>query len=327
MKHILTYITILVLALTAVSCSDNSKPMPIQRLDSFVYNYSNYSDKGRRDTIALFAPGIELYLMYNDERADDPVHALEVMSHSPAVVVFGGDVNSIITDLSAQEEQLGQAAANLQRYLPGTAIDKVYSTVTANPYQSVVVSDSLVLVALNHYLGADYAGYNGLPDYLRRLKTLDRLPSDVVEAVISVNNPYDPAANERLANRMLYDGAILYAIHRMLPDTPLDVLGGWTKEEFDWLESNESRIYGAMIENELLYSTSEDDMQRLLDPAPATPAINANAPGRAARYIGYRIAEKYADAHDSDDIVSRMLSADWYNGSNTLAESGYIYKD
>ncbi len=39
--------------------------------------------------------------------------------------------------------------------------------------------DTVVIVALNHYLGSDYEGYASFPDHLRRLKSAERLPLDV----------------------------------------------------------------------------------------------------------------------------------------------------
>ena len=162
-----------------------------------------------------------------------------------------------------------------------------------------------------------------MPEYRRRTKMAGFIPADVVQAVVSVSYPYQPSDNERLLNRMLYDGAVLYAMHRLLPTLSLSELTGWTDDEVKWLDSNEKQLYGAMIERELLYSTSEDDMRRMLDPSPVTSILHSEAPGRAARYIGYRIAESYASRHDGDGVVSAMLSPAWYNGASTLAGSGY----
>lgn len=312
------------LILAATSCRGTDEhTATIHRLDRFVADYETLDDASRLAGLDSLSTGISLYLQYNGEDPADIDAALRYLSHSPAVVVFGRDVASTIDDLTPVEERLGRASAIIGRELPAARFTGLYAMVSGDPFQSVIVSDSTVLIALNHYLGTDYPGYNGMPEYRRRTKSTQYISPDVVQAVISVGYPYEQSADEKLLNRMLYDGAVLYAMHTALPDLSMSELTGWTDDEIKWLADNERQIYGAIIERDLLYSTSEDDMRRLLDPAPQTTLLHTEAPGRAARYTGYRIAESYASKNSGEGTLAHILSPEWYNGQNTLAESGY----
>lgn len=311
------------LAVIVSACSDKPDPMPVQRLDRFVARYETLTPRQRSVQYDSLKSGADIYLMYNGESPDNADEAFMYLAHTPAVSVFSGDVEQRIGDLTGVEAALGYASDFISRELPDARFSDVYAVVSADPFESVVVSDSIVLVALNHYLGADYAGYQGMPAYRRRVKSAQFMAPDIVEAVVAVAYPYQPAADGKLLNRMLYDGALLYAMHRALPDFTFSQLTGWTDDEVKWLTDNEKQIYAAIIERDLLYSASHDDMRRLLSHAPATTVIHHEAPGRAGLFIGFRMVEAYVNAHRDDYTLRQLLSPSWYNDPGTLAAASY----
>ncbi len=308
--------------LLVTACGSDNKPMEIKRLDRLVAQFDRTDAADRDAQIADMQPGIELYLLYNGEPTDDVAASLQYMSHTPAVSVFSADVDALLPSLDTVETELGKLAENISKDLPAASFSDVYAIVSANPYESIVVSDTTVMVALNHYLGADYAGYQGLPDYRRALKTSQRIPIDIAEAVVSVAYPYQAASDERLVNAMLYDGAVLYAMSELMPWESVATLAGWSESDLTWLEANETEAYNAMIERDLLFATSADVFDRLLSPSPATTILHPDAPGRAARFTGYRIAREYV-ANNPGTTLAELLSPAWYNSSETLAKSGY----
>lgn len=166
---------------------------------------------------------------------------------------------------------------------------KVYGVVW--PYsQSVAVVDTTVVVALNHYLGPDYEGYASFPEYIRRLKTAERMPLDVGEAWISARYPFpDSVASPTLMQRMAYQGAVLAAVADELQVTDGPLLLGWTPEEWKSAKDNEREAWRRIVGGEMLFSDDPLLAGRLLSPSPATVDVSPDAPGRLGRFVGLRM--------------------------------------
>lgn len=166
---------------------------------------------------------------------------------------------------------------------------RIYGIIS--PYQqSVVVIDTIILVALNHYLGEDYPGYASFPGYLRKLKTADRLPADIAEAWTASRHPFaDSIASPTVVQQMVYQGAVLAIVADMLGMADGGELMGWSREDWDDAEANEREAWHRLVSRGILFSDDPDMAARLTNPAPSTPDISPDAPGRLGRFIGLRI--------------------------------------
>ncbi len=190
-----------------------------------------------------------------------------------------------------------------------------------NPYrQPVVVSDSIIFIGLNHYLGPDNAAYTGFPEYVRRLKTLRRLPVDVVEEFIYDRYKSTTAERPTLLTAMLFTGAVHNTALKMLPEATSEALVlGMADEEYRWCRDNEQRIWQQLIEEKLLYSADPDIINKLLRPAPAATLINLNAPGNTVQYIGLQIARAY----ERNTGLQATPTDEYVNNKQTLIRSKY----
>lgn len=235
--------------------------------------------------------------------------------------IFEPEVKRRLGDLSAADKRLQKAYANIEREFGGDMLPaKVYGLVL--PYnQAVIRVDTVMLVSLNHYLGADFEGYESFDAYRRALKTPERLPYDIVEAIIATGHPYDGDAYSTVVSRLLYEGALVNAVMLTMPHADLATALGYSKEQLEWCEKNESRIWQRMVEGDMLYSKSQLTADKLVAPSPATTLIHQEAPGRVGRYIGYKIVEKLAkNKHYS---AAKLLSKDVYGAEASLRDSQY----
>lgn len=228
--------------------------------------------------------------------------------------MFAPEIGASIASLDSVEQVLGHALA-------GRDSMRLVGVIT--PYSQAVVThpDGYVFIGLNHYLGADSEAYAGFPEYLRRRKVLSRMPIDVVQAVIARDYPAGVSDDDRLINRLLYQGALLNAVGKALPEGTTDAsLLGMTDEEFAWCEANEARIWQTLIERDLLFSAEgARHAPSLMRPAPASTLINANAPGQAALYIALRIVRSYEHETGTDALPSPAFFRD----SQSLVKSKY----
>lgn len=245
----------------------------------------------------------------------------------PAVKLFSADVQRLLPPLDSVETVLGHVKARMAEQLPDIGWKRTFAIVWPYSQSISYCSDGSVLVALNHYLGADYPGYaSRFPAYIAANKTPGMLPVNLAEAILSSEYAYagpDNGNPPTLLNRMLHDGAIAYAMKSCLPAaTPLSTLLGISPEQAEWLIRNEAEVWRLMMERRLIYSTDPQLADRLLGRAPASHAISPDAPGMTARFIGMRIIEAYAGTHPGTTI-GQMLSPDFYNSTQSLIDSNY----
>lgn len=313
-----------------VSCSDNARragdgltDMPIERIDRLVYHYNGLDSVSRKNFADSMLPGIDIYLRVAgiDRDSVEVETALTILSKSQPVKVFSPDVEARLKSIENIETSISDALQRLRTALPKVHVSHIYGIVS--PYrQSVITADSVVLVALNLYLGKDYRGYAGFEDYFRRTRESERIPYDVIEATVASHYPIDNDKAKTILSKMLYHGALVHAIMSSMPDADLSLALGVSDKELEWLESNEASIWDKFIQQGFLYSNSDVDASKLLNPSPSTPIIHPESPGRVGRYIGYAIVKSYIDKH-TDVTLERLLSPDFYGETKTLIDAGY----
>ena len=247
---------------------------------------------------------------------------VEAWMSSQAVSVFTPDVDSVFTDTAYVARSLGGILANAESQ--GLALPRrLYATVVYGRPESVLFVDSVMLVALNHYLGADYPGYSHWPVYMRLGKTPQALPYDLAEALVATSYPYSLEGGDATAlSRMIYEGVLTHAKMSLVPDGSLGDALGYTDAQMRWLEENEGSIWRSIIHRQLLYDTSESTADRLVAPSPEVSVVEPAAPGRVGRYIGSRIVSAYLADHP-DATLPQMLSPEFYKGNSVLINSQY----
>ena len=250
--------------------------------------------------------------------------AVAIYSRGKGVTMFVPDIQQRFTAQDSIEKVLTDTRYILADELPGIKWKEIYGGVSTYN-QSILMTDSIMLVGLNHYLGEDYPAYAYFEPYQRTVKTQRHLPYDITEAMIVGKYPYVADENASLLNRMLYDGALIYMVMKSLPEADLSEAMGYSPEEMKWAIENEGNIWRRIIEQGYLYSTDRSLAERMCRPAPASPSIHPDAPGRIGRFIGYRIVDTYMHNHPDYD-ARRLLSPDFYNSTSTLIDAGYSPK-
>jgi hypothetical protein len=198
-----------------------------------------------------------------------------------------------------------------------------YATVVWNNRRSIAVEDSVLLVALNHYLGPTHEAYEGWPEHVRAEKDRRYLVCDITEAVLSASHPYS-AANESVYSRLLYDGALTYLKSVLVPGATAALSTGFGDAQFDDIESHRAYVWHRLSADNgtMLYSTDRRIIDGLFSPRSASTLLSADAPGRAIRVTGYDIVKSYVENHP-DMPLKRLLTPEFYDNQNTLVEAKY----
>lgn len=319
MKHIATYIILFAAALFAASCGRHAAPQPpapparMIRLDSAALGC---------DSAAFVAAGYPARLWLRIVGADtaDLSGYFASLQGKP----YNGPVRSKFASTDSLAHELGSIFNNVARLLD--VVPPAVAATVVSPYnQSVVTADSVVFIALNHYLGPEYEFYAWFPDYQRRLKHRSRIGVDVAEAVISEKYPYYPATKYPTAlSRMAAEGAVVEAVMRLTGVSEQEALG-YTDDEYHWLLDNQQQAWESLLARNLVFSTDPAVVETLVRPNSVTSCLHAEAPGRAGRFIGHRVVASYLAAHPSTTL-SDLLSPDFYNDQKLLEKAGYVGK-
>ena len=99
---------------------------------------------------------------------------------------------------------------------------------------------------------------------------------------------------------MIYHGKRLVATEALIQESPIHEVLGYSKAEYDFLESNERQIWEVFVRENLLFSSDIMVRQRLVQPAPFSKmgtTMDMEIPGRVAQFIGYRMIRSYAENH------------------------------
>lgn len=237
-------------------------------------------------------------------------------SKSAAVKLFTPAVDSVFPTLDPYEEMLGLILDNLKSEgfnLP----DRHYAAVVWGNKRPCVVTDSIVFISLNHFLGKDFPGYSPWPEYMRRNKTPDQLPYTLTETMLNSDYPYIRTEESTALSRMMYEGAIIYTLVKTIPGATLAKAMGYSEDQLDWLDKHYKELWDKIITKDYLYSTSHQVAERLVGPAPSTSIISPEFPGRAGTYLGYRLILEYI-SNNTKVSLPTLLSPTFYNDPTNL---------
>lgn len=319
MRNLLIY---LIVAVSVVSCGDkHAERKKIERLDIAMSLYADMSRSERDSLINVCGDVIDAWFaIMGRSVVNDSV--LEAYSDSRVVTLFTFDVNARFLAMDSVECILALLEKSIRDRLENKQLGRLLSVVS--PYnQSIFTIDSIMFIGLNHYLGSDYAGYDYFEIYQRATKTAKHLPYDVAEAFLAQNYPYKPDDDATVLTEMLYHGAVLYAVMSLVSDADLQEALGYDTYQMEWVEENESEMWNALISRGLLYSTSQADADRLMRPSPATMILHQDCPGRAGRYIGYRIVCSYMSNFERTSL-DELLKPSFYSSPQSLVDAKYL---
>jgi gliding motility-associated lipoprotein GldB len=210
------------------------------------------------------------------------------------------EVGKAFPDFENEKQELTALFQHIKYYFPVFIVPKVITLTSEVQYNSrVIFADSLLLLGLDNYLGADHKFYVGIQDYISAELDKKFMISDVAD---NFARKVVPRLNDRtfLAD-LIYYGKILYIKDKLLPNADDAIKIGYSLDEIDWAIGNEEPMWRNFIEQEHLYSTDQTLRIRFLDPAPFSKfglELDNESPGRLGRYIGWQIVRAFMDKNE-----------------------------
>ncbi|MEW2919997.1 gliding motility lipoprotein GldB [Muricauda sp. ANG21] len=207
------------------------------------------------------------------------------------------EVNKAFGDFESESEGLESLFKHIKYYFPGFEEPKVVTLTSDVRYNDrIILTDTLLLIGLDNYLGEDHHFYEGIQRYIAAGLDKKFLTSDVASAFSKKVLTYP--RNRTFLSRMVYYGKELYLKDRLLPSITDAQKIGYTHEEMEWAMANEEQMWRYFVEGELLYSTDSQLDRKFLDPAPFSKfglELDNESPGRLGRYLGWQIVRAFME--------------------------------
>lgn len=174
-----------------------------------------------------------------------------------------------------------------------------------------IVTDTIVLISLDTYLGTDHHFYEGIQRFLtsnmKRSQIVSDLAANYSEGYIFQNKP------KTLLDDMVYFGKQLYFKDKMIPFKSDAEKIGYSEEQIDWAQANESEIWRYFIERELLFSTDNSLAGRFIADAPFSKfylELDSESPDKIGQYLGWQIVRSYMKNNDVPFMEMLQKDAD-----------------
>lgn len=243
------------------------------------------------------------YKFFLDGDLDDSTNLIQIKNYltDPLILNLYDDCIKKYPDVNDLNAAFTKALRYFKMYYPEKKIPRVYTYISGMDHEyPIKYADSVLIVALDMYMGSSYKNYKmlGVPVYrLYRFRKESIVPDCMKEiAYTLVDNSKD---NKNFLDYILYEGKILYFLDATLPDTPDSLKINYTTKQMDWCTINESKVWSFIIDKKILYSQETTLIMKLLADGPFTAVFSKQSPPKVGVWIGWQIIRAYMDENES----------------------------
>ncbi|WP_452221733.1 gliding motility lipoprotein GldB [Lacinutrix salivirga] len=214
---------------------------------------------------------------------------------------LSAETKKAFQDFKSTKTEITKLFQHLKYYYPEFKTPRVVTTTSSVDYRNkVIVTDSIIFIALDTYLGTDHKFYETLQAYIKADMKKEQIVVDLAEAYA---NKYSfKTQSKTLLDEMITTGKKLYFKDVMLPFKTDAEKIGYTSEQLEWAKANESYIWRYFVDRELLFDTDAKLPSRFIINAPFSKFyledVDTESPGKIGQYIGWQIVRSYMKHND-----------------------------
>jgi hypothetical protein len=319
-KRIKIFFRIVLLGIACLCCfrcsgNNTNEGLPefsIVRFDTDLYLYliKNESDSlflNHADFLDIFGESV---LSIGKSDSTGFYSRLKDYFSEPTLMGIYKDEQEQFADLTEMNKELAKGLFVFLQQFPQIKQPKVYMHVSGF-YQNVVVTDDILSLSADKYLGQDYPLYQDyFYDYQRQLMSPDRMVPDYLLGFMMANLPFT-GEEDVLLDRILYEGKLRYMLSQLLPDRQAWEYTGYNREQHEWCIKHQSQIWKTIIENHLLFTPNYFTTSQYLKEAPHSAFLPVNTPGKIGVWLGYRIVSAYMKQKPKTSWLELMENTDY----------------
>ena len=247
----------------------------------------------------------EKFPMFFSKRIPDSIWIARMQS--PLHQEMADEILKIFPDQTTLVHKLGPLFQHIKYYFPRFRAPTTVTLINDVDYQNrvIVASDTLLLLSLDNYLGADHRYYSDIKRYIVKDLKASQIESDVAKSY--AQKFISPPTVNTFLEQMIYFGKQLYLQELWLPSISDASNIGYTEKQWQWAEDNQVEMWRYFIEKELLFSTDPGLTPRFISNAPFSKFYleldNESSP-MVGRYLGWKIVRSFMK---NNDITPQQL--------------------
>lgn len=232
------------------------------------------------------------------------------------------DCQRVFPDLIDLESDFTESFRYYKYYYPKENLPDIYTYISGFDYEHAVqLMSHNILIALDMYLGIDYFRYKklGLPAYMLHRFDGRYIVRDCMFELAKKDLNYRNVGSA-LLDLMINEGKLIYFTNAMIPNLSDSVLMNYTARQMEWANNSESVVWAFLLENEMLYATDNQPIQKFILESPFTSFFGAESPPRLGWFIGWKIVSSFMENNRDVELPELMQE---YDAQKILQESGY----
>lgn len=282
-------------------CADAPAPAPVQvTIEALEEKLVQVNSKA--ELVALLDKHKQLrdYFLLRSEYPNDSVFINDLYQKfsNAHIDTLLAETKRVFGTKEKLQKDLNEAFGRIKVHYPDFVIPKV-QTVLSGFDTDLFVSDTLIIVGLDYYLGKGAKYRPNQYEYiLQQYHPENIVPSIMlmigIDSRINATNLADKTV---LADMMAY-GKSFYFAKQMLPCTPDSVFMHYTSSDVAGAKKNMDLIWYRLVEDKVLYNTTNTIKQRYLSERPKTIEVGPECPGRIGQWMGWQIINSYMQHND-----------------------------
>lgn len=221
-------------------------------------------------------------------------------------------------DLAEVKQDLENAFKHVKFYYPEFHVPEV-KTFISGLSRDLYVSDSLVVLGLDFFIGKDASYRPQAPQYI-----VNRYEKELMvpATMLLVSNKFNKTdfVNSTMLEEMVDYGKSYYFVERMMPCTPDSLIIGYTSKQMADVRYNEGKVWAHFLEKGLVYEESQFTIRKYIGERPNVPEVGTTAPGRIGTWVGWQIVRKYMENNSQVTLPELMAEK---NARKILEQSKY----
>lgn len=225
-------------------------------------------------------------------------------------------------DLGDIQAGLSEAFKHATFYFPEMIIPKVVSFVSGFQY-SIAVTDSVLGIGLDMYLGKDYINYQkaGMPLFKISGMTRENIVPDAMKSwMMSEFFSDENKVPKDMLGTMVQHGKILFLMDALFPSGEDSMKIGYSPGQLEWCRENEFQIWAHLVDNELLFITEPQVITKFFNEAPFTSGLPKESPPKVGAWVGWQIVRRFMENNPEYSIPDLMKLG---NAQEILKKSKY----
>ncbi len=330
-KYILLFVFVVLMSAGFSSCRQKPHyqanisdveipPIEIKRYDEVLFSID--PTNLRQELEPYYAE----YYLFLGEELNTPSGQQQLYDYltDPFIKEVYADTQAVWSDLSSLEEKLTLAFRYFAFHFPELPIPNIYSYISGIDFDSpVYYRDGNVVIGLDMFLGQDYHYYDRLriPVFKRVRFTPDAAPVELMRTIGRDFIHQSAHQPDNLLDIMIQEGKLLYFLDAMYPTFGDSLKIYYSSEHIAWAEENEGQSWAYMLNNEMLYTTDRQLIQKLTGDAPFTGPFSGESAPRMGVYIGWQIVREYM-RRQQEVTLQQLLFSD-VDSREILSQSRY----